>query len=156
MGQSFQFYLYSLFVVPGQIFNQPNGKDVYDGVIIDYFGKDVSPSNFIAAITGDADAVTKRDQRTTGKVLTSSKEDNVFIYFSDHGSTNLIAFPEKYLYADELKDAFKVMYEKGLYKELVFYLEACYSGSMFDKELPNNISIYATTAANSSESSVAE
>ena len=45
------------------------------------------------------------------------------------------------------------MYEKGLYKELVFYLEACYSGSMFDKELPTNISIYTTTAASESESS---
>ena len=141
---------------PGQMFNQPNGKDVYGGVVIDYFGKDVTPSNFIAAITGDADAVVKTDERTTGKVLTSTTNDNVFMYFSDHGSSNLIAFPSKYLYADELNDAFKVMHEKGLYKELVFYLESCYSGSMFDKELPTNISIYTTTAANEHESSYGE
>ena len=102
---------------PGQMFNQPNGKDVYGGVVIDYFGKDVTPSNFIAAITGDADAVVKTDERTTGKVLTSTTNDNVFMYFSDHGSSNLIAFPSKYLYADELNEAFKVMHEKGLYKE---------------------------------------
>ena len=49
---------------PGQMFNQPNGKDVYGGVVIDYFGKDVTPSNFIAAITGDADAVVKTDERS--------------------------------------------------------------------------------------------
>ena len=141
---------------PGQVFNHPDGKDVYAGVVIDYFGKDVTPENFIAAITGDADSVTKKDERTTGKVLTSTANDNVFMYFSDHGDDNIIAFPSKYLYADELNDALNVMHEKHMYKELVFYLEACHSGSMFNKLLPNNISIYTTTAANPDESSYAE
>ena len=141
---------------PGKIFNQPDGKDVYAGVVIDYFGKDVTPENFLAALTGDADAITKVDERTTGKVLTSTRQDNVYIYFSDHGDSNLIVFPSKYLYADELNDALKTMHEKGMYKELVFYLEACHAGSMFDEELPNNISIYTTTAANPKESSYAE
>ena len=40
---------------PGKIFNSPEGKDVYAGVVIDYYGKDVTPENFIAALTGDAD-----------------------------------------------------------------------------------------------------
>ena len=43
-----------------------------------------------------------------------------------------------------------------MYKELVFYLEACHSGSMFHNLLPNNISIYTTTAANPDESSYAD
>ena len=141
---------------PGKVFNAPNGKDVYEGVVIDYFGKDVTPENFLAVLTGDADAVSAKDKRTTGKVLTSTQEDNVFIFFSDHGSDNLIAFPSKYLYSDELISALLTMHEKGMYKELVFYLEACYSGSMFENLLPTNISIYATTAANSRESSYAE
>ncbi len=33
-----------------------------------------------------------------------------------------------------------------MYKQLVFYMEACESGSMF-VDLPANIGIYATTAA---------
>ena len=141
---------------PGKVFNSPAGKDVYEGVVIDYFGKDVTPENFLAALTGDADAVSAKDARTTGKVLTSTEEDNVYIFFSDHGSDNLIAFPSKYLYSDELNSALLTMHEKGMYKELVFYLEACHSGSMFEKLLPTNISIYATTAANPRESSYAE
>jgi legumain len=40
-----------------------------------------------------------------------------------------------------------------MYQELVFYLEACESGSMFDGILPSNINIYAVTAANPFESS---
>ena len=141
---------------PGQVFNKPNGSDVYGGVVIDYYGRDVTPSNFLAAITGDADAVKKTDARTTGKVLKSTENDNVFIYYTDHGSDNLIAFPDDYLYADELNSGLQTMYDKKMYKELVFYLEACHAGSMFDKELPPNINIYATTAANPNESSYAE
>lgn len=140
----------------GQVFNRPNGEDVYAGVKIDYYGEDVTPSNFVAAITGDTEGVVITDQRSTLKVLESTKEDNVFIYFSDHGADNLIAFPSKYLYADELNSALQLMNEKGLYKELVFYLEACESGSMFHNLLPTNINVYATTAANPTESSYAE
>ena len=46
--------------------------------------------------------------------------------------------------------------KKKMYKELVFYLEACHSGSMFNKYLPNNISIYAVTVANPDENSYTE
>lgn len=141
---------------PGKVFNSPAGKDVYEGVVIDYFGVDVTPENFVAAMTGEADSVTKKDSRTTGRVLTSTENDNVYFFFSDHGSDNLIAFPSKYLYSDELNDALLTMYEKRMYKQLVFYLEACHAGSMFDKLLPTNISVYTTTAANPYESSYAD
>jgi legumain len=57
-----------------------------------------------------------------------------------------------YLYADELMKAFQFMYDNKMYKELVFYMEACESGSMFEK-LPKNINIYALSAANAHESS---
>ena len=141
---------------PGQVFNHPDGSDVYAGVVIDYYGKDVTPENFIAVLTGDEKAVKKVDDRTTGKVLTSTSADNVFIYFSDHGSDNLIAFPSKYLYADELNEALTTMHSKNMYKQLVFYLESCHSGSMFENLLPTDINIYTTTAANPHESSYAE
>ena len=141
---------------PGKVFNSPKGKDVYEGVVIDYFGVDVTPENFLAAITGNPDGLKIKDKRTTGKVLTSTENDNVYFFYSDHGSDNLISFPSKYLYSDELNAAFLTMFEKKMYKELVFYLEACHAGSMFNKLLPTNISIYATTAANPSESSYAD
>lgn len=53
----------------------------------------------------------------------------------------------------DLIPALKQMYETKMYKRMVFYLEACESGSMFDGLLPNSWNIYATTAANPSESS---
>ena len=135
---------------PGKVFNSPAGIDVYEGVVIDYFGVDVTPENFVAAMIGDADSVTKKDSRTTGKVLTSTENDNIFVFFSGHGSDNLIAFPSKYLYADELNDALMTMNEKKMYKQLVFYLEA---KSIFEKYLPTNIKIYTLAIDNSHGSS---
>jgi legumain len=45
------------------------------------------------------------------------------------------------------------MHQKKMYNQLVFYLEACESGSMFQNVLPENISIYASSASNPTESS---
>jgi legumain len=47
------------------------------------------------------------------------------------------------------------MYENKLFRTLVFYIEACESGSMFDGLLSSNINILAITAANPSQSSYA-
>lgn len=57
----------------------------------------------------------------TGRVLGATADDNVFLFFSDHGAPNIIAFPSQYLYADSLLATFSKM--KGHYKKLVFYLE---------------------------------
>lgn len=138
----------------GKVFNKPDpkgkGVDVYEGVKIDYKGKDVNPENFLAVLEGDA---AKVKGKGTGRVLKSGENDLVFINFADHGATGLIAFPSGELYADDLIKTFKTMNEKKMYKQLVFYLEACESGSMFDKILPDNIRVYASSAANPYESS---
>uniref|UniRef100_UPI00165978D2 C13 family peptidase n=1 Tax=Salmonella sp. S146_54837 TaxID=2665635 RepID=UPI00165978D2 len=88
----------------------------------------------------------------SGKVLQSDSDDHVFVYFADHGATDLIAFPEGELYNTDLLEALQTMYQNKMYAKLLFYLEACESGSMFLK-LPADIDIYATTAANPDESS---
>jgi len=139
---------------PGQVFNKPSpnapGEDFYAGVVIDYKGKDVTPQNFLNVLEGNSEAMKGIG---SGRVLNSTKNDHVFINFADHGATGLIAFPSGELYADQLIKTFKKMNEQKMYKQLVFYLEACESGSMFNKVLPDNINIYASSAANPYESS---
>ena len=66
-----------------------------------------------------------------GRVLKTDLTSRVFINFSDHGAPGLIAFPSSYLYADQLQTAIDTMREKEMYGEMVFYIEACESGSMF-------------------------
>lgn len=48
------------------------------------------------------------------------------------------------------------MHEKKMYKQLVFYLEACESGSMFSEILPTDINVFALSASSPSESSWAQ
>lgn len=57
-----------------------------------------------------------------------------------------------FLYADDFIASLKTMYTKKLYKQLVYYLEACESGSMF-LNLTSDLNIYAVSAANATESS---
>ena len=106
----------------GKVFNKPTGKDegvdVYAGVKIDYSGKDVTPTIFENVLTGNKTAV---HGKGTERVLESTSEDNVFLYFADHGAPGLIAFPSAYLHSDVLMSTFDKM--KGNYKKLVFYLE---------------------------------
>ena len=47
------------------------------------------------------------------------------------------------------------MHIRKRFKKLVMYVEACESGSMFKEILPDNINVFATTAANESTSSYA-
>jgi len=134
---------------PGQIFNKPTpvgtpGVDVYKGCQIDYSGTSVTPTTFTKVLTGDTSA--------GGKVLKSNSNSKVFVNFVDHGGVGLIGFPHTTMHATELMAALKSMYSKNMYGELVFYLEACESGSMF-QDLPTDMNIYATTASNEKESS---
>ncbi|ETW06790.1 hypothetical protein H310_02944 [Aphanomyces invadans] len=135
---------------PGQLFNHPtmfkkDAVDVYRDCHIDYRGDDVTPKKFLQVLSGDASA--------GGKVLKSTAEDRVFVNFVDHGAPGFVVFPKDNLYAKDLVSTLKDMHAAHKFKELVFYMEACESGSMFKGLLPNDINVYATTAANDHESS---
>ena len=131
---------------PGKLYNRPgdDSPDVYEGVVIDYEKEACSAANLIKVLTGDESA--------GGKVLKSTKDDNVFLFFSDHGGPDILALPGGYLHSKDLLDGIKTMHEKQMYKKFLLYIEACYSGSMF-LNLPEDLNVVAVTAANDKESS---
>ena len=132
----------------GKVFNDQTGHNYYENIKIDYRENEVNIENYINVLLGNKTEKSK-------KVLETNSEDNIFLYFSDHGSEGFIIFPDfKFLYADKLQETFVKMKEKKMFNKLIYYLEACHSGSMF-KSLPNNLNIYSVTAANSNESSYA-
>ncbi|XP_076455271.1 legumain-like [Babylonia areolata] len=139
---------------PGNIINQPNGRNVYPGVVIDYKKKDVTPEVFLAVLSGNEKKVKKLTGKD-GKVIKSGPDDHVFVNFVDHGAPGILAFPAEMLHARKLLSTLENMYKKKSYKKLVLYVEACESGSMFYNLLPDNINVFATTAANRSQSSYA-
>merc|ERR1711981_1152572 len=138
---------------PGKVFNKPTpagvpGKDVYDGCKISYRGSDVTAENFLKVLSGDTSA--------PGPVLKSAAQDHVFVYYADHGGPGILGVPYGarggYIHASDINKAIETLQSKGGYKELLFYLEACESGSIFNNLLkaPN---AKAVTAANPRESS---
>jgi len=138
---------------PGKLFNKPSTKnnpgiDVYANCQKDYTGNQVTAHNFLGVLTGNQTAVP-----LGMKVLNSTSSDKVFINFVDHGGQGLLAMPYgPFLYQEELQNALNKMHKKKMYKELVFYVEACESGSMFT-QFPKNLNIYVTTAADATQPS---
>ena len=134
---------------PGEIYNRPDGPNVYEGVKIDYSNYNVNPKTYLSVLKGDT------QNGKLKKVLNSTSNDNIFMYFSDHGIAGAILFPNnQFLYADELEETFKFMKNKKMYKNIVFYLESCYSGSMFNN-INSDLNVYSLTAASPSEESFA-
>ncbi|XGW16246.1 hypothetical protein V3C99_001590 [Haemonchus contortus] len=131
----------------GKLFNSPHGPDVYAGLKIDYKGDSVTPENFQAVLRGDGDAV----KGGNGRVIQSNKYDRIFVFFVDHGSTGLVAFPNDILTVKQLHDTLKDMHKNHKYSQLVFYLGACEGGSMFRGILEDDIDVYAVTSADYDE-----
>lgn len=111
----------------GIIVNCPNCSNVYSPLIPkDYTHSNVTPHHFLNVLQGNASA---NDGR---KVLNSTQDDDVFVFWCDHGLPGGILWPDSgVLYAHDLVETIGYMFEHGMYRNLVFYLESCNSGSMF-------------------------
>ncbi|XP_017232099.1 legumain [Daucus carota subsp. sativus] len=134
----------------GVIINSPRGEDVYAGVPKDYTGDQVTAANLYAVILGDKNSV----KGGSGKVVDSGPNDRIFIYYSDHGGPGVLGMPDMvYVYANDFINVLKKKHAAGTYKEMVLYVEACESGSIFEGLMPNNLSIYVQTASGVDENS---
>ncbi|MFS7941598.1 putative legumain protein [Helianthus anomalus] len=137
---------------PGTIINNPKGDNVYAGVPKDYNGEHVTVDNLFAVLLGDKNSVTGG----SGKVVDSKPDDRIFLFYSDHGGPGVLDkwMPNnRALVAKDLVDVLKKKHSMGTYKEMVIYLEACESGSIFEGILPQDLNIYATTASGAQENS---
>ena len=105
-------------------------------------------NNFLSVLTGEVSS-------GGGRVLESGENDDIFLYFVDHGSYGIVSLPSDYLDALTLQKTIASMHAKRKFKRLLIYLESCYSGSMFQDYLPQNMSVMAVTASNSTEPSFA-
>jgi hypothetical protein len=68
---------------PGKLFNTADGEDVYAACKLDYTGKQVTMANFFNVHHGNRTA-------NGGRALGSTKDDNVFISYTDHGAPGFV------------------------------------------------------------------
>ncbi|KAK7070961.1 hypothetical protein SK128_008480 [Halocaridina rubra] len=137
---------------PGVIINRPDGPNVYEGILKDYIGEDVTPQNFLNVLKGNSSAMAGIG---SGKVVKSSKNDRIFINLVDHGAPGIFAFPGSYLHARTLVNTVLKLHQQRKFEQMVIYVEACESGSMFSNLLPDDVQIYALSASNPHEPSYA-
>lgn len=138
---------------PGTIRNHPRGPDLYQGLPKDYTRDQVNTHNFLAVLRGEENKISK-GPRASGRVIEATTNDRVFLFYSDHGAPGLLGMPRgEYLYADQLHEAIRFRHANKGFKEMVLYIEACESGSMFEGLLESDMNVYATTASNGFESS---
>ncbi|WP_411027248.1 C13 family peptidase, partial [Salmonella sp. s54925] len=62
---------------PSKIINKPNGPDVYAGVLKDYTGDEVTPTNFLNVLQGKKEAM---NGIGSGKVIDSGPDDDIFVF----------------------------------------------------------------------------
>ncbi|KAK8803334.1 hypothetical protein WA158_001028 [Blastocystis sp. Blastoise] len=136
---------YTMYTDPGSGDNLKDyAKQCYDH--FDYKDEDITPELFIALLSGDEEKVKSITGKTNPKVLKSTEEDSIFIYFIDHGDEDLIYVGEGIVTSTQLIESIQSLHMKHMYKDLVFFMEACHSGSMF-KSLPKGLNTYIFTSS---------
>ena len=69
----------------GKVFSTSNHENVYPGSEnIDYRGKSATAENFLRVLIGDSH---------NGRALQTTEEDDLFIYYDDHGAPGLLCVP---------------------------------------------------------------
>lgn len=134
----------------GQIFRSLDHLNVYPGrANVKYTAGKVTATNFYKVLTGD---------NSQGPALQSTANDNVMIFFDNHGGDGILGVPDgcgDYIYANDLKQTLQTMHDKGMYKNCFFPITACYAGSVA-KVVAGVPKLYMMTAANDHESSYAD
>ncbi|KAH7697696.1 legumain 2, partial [Aphelenchoides avenae] len=141
---------------PGKIFNTPDmSTDVYKGARIDYKGEDVTVNNILNVLAGNKDNVTGGN----GRVIESTEKDRIFVCFLDHGEVGaFVVFQEDdvdFITAKALRDTLEDMYARKRYGQLTFYMESCFSGSMWNGTR-DDINVYAVSSSSAEETSTAK
>jgi legumain len=87
---------------PGTLINSPDGDDVYQGLPKDYTKDNVNAETFLGVLTGNKSAVPPVGRHSTGRVIESTANDRIFVFYSDHGAPGIVGMPSgEFLYAGE-------------------------------------------------------
>ena len=88
--------------------------------------------------------------------LPTSRNDDIFIYYDNHGGPGILGVPDgngEDITSNLLAEAFNNCSTGHHYKQILFLIEACYAGSVAQEITAPNVAII--TAANDAESSYA-
>lgn len=129
----------------GVLYSRMDGVNIYKDVEVDYHISDLQPADFKEILLGHRSA-------RLPQVLESDADDNVFVFWSGHGSPGYLVFGNSKISREQIEDCLTEMEKVGNYRQSIWFVESCYSGSVA-KAADNHNHIIAFTAAGEDESS---
>ncbi|EGG25103.1 phosphatidylinositol glycan [Cavenderia fasciculata] len=124
----------------GSIFNNENHRlNLYgDNIEVDYRGYEVNVENFIRVLTGRHEPEVARSKR-----LLTDEKSNILIFLTGHGGDEFLKFQDnEEISSYDLSDAFKQMWEKKRYNEILFMVDTCQANTLYKRfDSPNILAI---------------
>ena len=125
----------------GVLKTSSHGENVYDSSAIDY--------NLSELSVGDLGNILKGNKNSRlSQVVGASPENNIFIYWSSHGTQGNLEFGSTNISYEQMVEILK----DAPHRKMMFVLEACYSGGMGEAGVGIPGAVFLT-AANSDETS---
>lgn len=127
----------------GVIKSTSDGVNLMDGAVVDYHTPDLTPGQL-------------QDLLTSGDVFAPQPDDNVFIFWSGHGTKKgelcWRGNNSENISTEQFCGWLQAMSTLQRYRKLMLCIEACYSGAIAKSQLPTGV--LCMTAANSNETSI--
>lgn len=133
----------------GWIRVSPTGENLaVSDDVVDYHLTDLEPSDLVNILSG-----VKTDKLP--KVISSTSNDNVFVFWSGHGKPGSLCWNTDFYTTDIFEKTLDTM--QGKYRKMLWMIETCYSGCIGfrcqEKQYPG---VLCMCAANESETSKAD
>jgi len=135
--------------ISGVVRNEVGGDNLYENVIVDYKLEDITSDDIRNILTGTQTA-------QTPTVLSTSTNDNIFMFTSGHGApSGMVLESQNFesLTPQYWQSVFDGMHNNNNYRQVFWSLEACYSGTI--GELISTPGVMLMTGANPYETSKA-
>ena len=129
----------------GALYVDESGVNVYNQSAIDYRLDDLKPSDI-------ADILQGRSSDHLPQVINATANDNVFIFWSGHGSPGSVEFGSHSMTYQKMKG----ILETATHRKMLFAIESCYSGGLgqYCEGLPGVIFITAASPFETSHADV--
>ena len=122
---------------PGVVSIEPDGDNLYHDVSVDYNLTELTASDIIDKIAA----------------LPADSDDNIFIFWSGHGSSHGLSWRDDETVTPEMARSLMDRMQ-GHYRKLMWCIEACYSGAI-GEAIEGVPGVLVMTAANANETSKA-
>ncbi len=129
----------------GVLYSRMDGVNVYKDVHVDYHISDMQATDLRDILTGHK---TQRLQHVIG----SDADDNVFVFWSGHGAPGMLNFGHSVITKNRIEDCLSAIEAEGNYRQGIWFVESCYSGSVA-KAADNHKHLIVFTAAGEDETS---